>query len=266
MEVDIRRFKRALRYNGRLFSALPFNGKLRRLTNTPRFGSRARSILFALQRLEEHNRRTGNRISQIAEFGVANGEGFRQLVILTANYCALHRIPIPFFYGFDTFGGLPKSDDPSDAGAWEAGDYPGNLEQLNRFMEENRWDRHCRLVKGLFSESLRSMPEDFSPDFLLIDCDYYTSTRDVFECLKDKLKSGSIVYFDDIDTNFQNRYLGENRFIHELNEGVFGEKYYLHQILHHLYVWSNAEDPVSKRGGNIYDIPLKENAKLGDFY
>lgn len=266
MEVDIRKFKRAIRYNGRLFSALPFGDKMRRITKTPQFGSRTKSILIALQRLEQNNRRTGNQISQIAEFGVANGEGFRQLVIFTMHYCALHQIPIPYFYGFDTFDGLPTSDNPADAGEWEPGDYPGNIEKLSHFIENNKWNRHCRLVKGLFSKSLPTMPENFSPDFILIDCDYYTSTRDVFEYLKGKLKSGTIVYFDDIDTNFQNRYLGENRLIHELNEGMFGDKFYLYQISHHLYVWSNSEDPVLKKEEKIFNIPLKESAKLGDFF
>jgi hypothetical protein len=57
-----------------------------------------------------------------------------------------------------------------------------------------------------------------------IDCDYYTSTRTVFERLLDYIPNGCVIYFDDFDdTNFGSRFTGEARLVHEINGGKFGD-------------------------------------------
>ena len=237
-----------------------------RLTNTPRFGFRARNILYALKYLHSNMQRDRVHFSDVAEFGVAQGEGFRQLVILTLSFCALRGIPAPAFHAFDTFQGMPETKDPSDIGTWSKGDYPGDEVQLRTLLDENGVGSSCHLHKGLFSETLPKLGRDFSPSFLLVDCDYYTSTKDIFENLKDSLASGSVVYFDDLGTNFFNKNMGEERFIHELNAGLFGEQYYLHNIFDKLYVWSNSKKPIVKSRADVLHIHLKDDFVLGDFY
>lgn len=264
MRIQTAKFKRALLLNRDRFGALP--DAVFRLTRTPRFGRRARNIILALNLLRFAVERNRGRLGQIAEFGVAKGEGFRQLVVLTMHYCATYKLPIPRFYGFDTFEGLPASDDPSDVGTWSAGDYPGDEAALSQLLQGTGASDRIQLMKGLFSQTLPTTSADFAPDFILVDCDYYTSTRDIFDFLKDRLESGTIVYFDDLGTNFFNPHLGEERVIHEVNNGHFGPGYYLHPINQFLYYWSNAERPLRRASGSVLDIPLAQTIELGDCY
>src|SRR4030095_5495682 len=61
------------------------------------------------------------------------------------------------------------------------------------------------------------------PILVWIDCDYYSSSRTVFERLIPYIPSGCVVYFDDCDFNFGSRFTGEARLIHEINHGAWGE-------------------------------------------
>jgi hypothetical protein len=60
--------------------------------------------------------------------------------------------------------------------------------------------------------------------------------------------------------------MGEERFIYELNKGLFGQQYYLHNIFDKLYVWSNSEKPIMKSRDDILHVNLKEEFTLQDFY
>jgi hypothetical protein len=264
--LEMSKFKRALVLNRDPLTFLP--DLVFKLARTPRFNFRARSIIRALNMLRFGIAKKRNRLNQIAEFGVARGEGFRHLMILTAHYCALHRMPLPHFFAFDTFSGLPPSSDPSDVGTWAAGDYPGDKTALHSLLNEIGFaDNTFTLKEGLFSETLQKVDENFGPDLVLIDCDYYTSTRDVFAAIKDRLPTGAIVYFDDLGTNFYNPNLGEERLIHEINRGDFGKQYYLHPINNDkLFFWSNAEKLNPYQHTILLDIPLKRTGALGNFH
>ncbi len=124
----------------------------------------------------------------------------------------------------------------------------------------------CELVKGYFREALARTPETFAPDFVLIDSDYYTSARDVFEILKDRLPTGTVIYFDDLGTNFYNRLMGEERLIDEVNKGLLGDPYHLHHLWDRCFVWSNATKPVPKSEQSKLDIPLRRSTRLENFY
>jgi hypothetical protein len=264
MKIDTAKMQRILLLNNRFGEYIP--RFVFRLLNTPRFGFRARNILYALKYLHSNILRGRVNFNNVAEFGVAQGEGFRQLVILTLSFCALRSIPAPEFHAFDTFEGLPESNDPSDVGTWDKGDYPGDLTKLQALLDKNGVGKFCHLHKGLFSETLPKMGLEFSPSLIMVDCDYYTSTKDIFENLKGSLASGTVVYFDDLGTNFYNKNMGEERFIHELNSGYFGNEYYLHNIYDKLYVWSNSTKPIMKSRSDVLHIHLKDDFVLDDFY
>lgn len=264
MDIDTNAIKRSVLLNNRFGEYLP--AWLFRMTRTPRFGFRARNILFALKYIHSNLIRGRTQFTQVAEFGVAQGEGFRQLVILTLHFCALRKIPPPIFHAFDTFEGMPKTTHHSDQGTWSEGDYPGDELQLRKLLDDHGLAKTCQLHKGLFSDTLPPITESFSPNLILVDCDYYTSTCDIFENLKSVLNSGTMVYFDDLGTNFYNRNMGEERFIHELNSGEFGKQYHLHHLFEKLYVWSNSDKPLLKAGDQTLHIPLKHSMKLESFY
>lgn len=57
--------------------------------------------------------------------------------------------------------------------------------------------------------------------------------------------------------------MGEERFIAELNEGKFGENYYLQQMTEKCFVFSNSEKPIDFTGSeDVQRIPLQKSMKL----
>lgn len=113
------------------------------------------------------------------EFGVFNGE--------TINIIS-ETVTDKIIYGFDSFEGLPET--------WhygflkEAFSLNGNLPKVNE---------NVRLIKGWFNETLpdfvKEHPEPCA--FIHIDCDLYSSTKTVFDTLKNQIVSGTVIAFDD---------------------------------------------------------------------
>jgi len=231
-----------------------------------KLGYKAKNILFALEYLYWQAKKGKGSLKLLAEFGVASGEGLRQMYILAELFCLYHNIGMSTIVGFDSFEELHHTDNPADQGEWSVGDYKGDYDRLISFIEFAGWSCNCKIIKGYFEYSIPADPS-FSPDLILVDCDYYTSTVDIFKALKERVRSGAIVYFDDLGSNFYNNNLGEEKFIHEVNKGVYGHAYNLHRISSHCYIWSNSDKPVLKsdQTGTL-SIGLKHSTKLGNFY
>jgi predicted O-methyltransferase YrrM len=112
------------------------------------------------------------------EFGVFQGE--------TINYIAKHcQAKV---YGFDSFEGLPEF--------WRDGFEKGafNVDHLPKV------ERNVTLIKGWFDETLPKFLEEKADEqiaFLHIDCDLYSSTKTIFDCLEDRIKPGTVIVFDE---------------------------------------------------------------------
>ena len=163
----------------------------------------------------------------ILEFGVADGYAYTKKLYATRYLGLEDRIMV---HGFDTFEGLPPPVDPADEGLvkgtdWSQGHYRGNLEELQRYCDAKY--RNFRLHKGLFEDTLTdevlSSLDEYKPILIWIDCDYYTSTRQIFERLLPHIPTGCVVYFDDLYYNFGSRFTGEMRALREINDGAFGD-------------------------------------------
>eukprot|EP01040_Poterioochromonas_malhamensis_P006366 gene6366-6859_t len=113
------------------------------------------------------------------EFGVFRGS--------TINYISSHTSGE--VYGFDSFLGLPeKWRDGFDKGAFHMGHLPSV-------------HANVRLLKGWFNETLPRFLRDTHPkkiSFIHIDCDLYSSTKYVFDLVKDRLSAGSVIVFDEL--------------------------------------------------------------------
>ena len=158
----------------------------------------------------------------ILEFGVADGYAFAKKAYAT-RYLGMDDSIV--CHGFDSFEGLPETDDQRDlagvAGAdWKAGQYRGRYEELRDYLDSRY--RNCRLHHGLTPEFLQTLRVS-KPILVWIDCDYYTSARSVLERLIPYLPSGCVVYFDEYEFNFGSRFTGESRLIDEINRGEFGD-------------------------------------------
>lgn len=135
------------------------------------------SVLEYMLRLKDINNIDG----MYLEFGVWSGE--------TINLISKNR-PNKMVYGFDSFEGLPeKWKDGYDKGAFNKN---GNMPIVND---------NVRLIKGWFDETLPTFLEE-NPrqkvSFLHVDCDLYSSTKTIFDNLKDRITIGTIIVFDEL--------------------------------------------------------------------
>lgn len=112
------------------------------------------------------------------EFGVYSGKSINQIASLKENQ---------ILYGFDSFEGLPET--------WRTGFYKGKFETegLPKVQE------NVQLIKGWFDSTLPVFLKEHKEKvaFLHVDCDLYSSTKCVFDCLKDRIVSGTIIVFDE---------------------------------------------------------------------
>lgn len=111
------------------------------------------------------------------EFGVFSGR--------TINYIAKLK-PNEKIIGFDSFRGLPEK-----WSGWEDIDF-------NRDGVPPEVEKNVSLQIGWFEETLPEIKKELTDiAFIHIDCDIYTSTKTIFNELKDKIKPGCIILFDE---------------------------------------------------------------------
>lgn len=125
------------------------------------------------------------------EFGVFKGASIKEWLKLDSNSNSK-------FYGFDTFTGLPEEWKFAD-GVLEAGHFStdGHTPTIE--------DERVVFIKGLFQETLYNFLDknDINENSTLIihnDSDLYTSTHFCLATLNTKIKTGSIIIFDEFSS------------------------------------------------------------------
>jgi hypothetical protein len=160
------------------------------------------------------------------EFGVANGHSFQVLLHFRDVWLKrLHLENKVMAVGFDTFEGIPAARQGDVGLLWREGDFTRvDLDSLQTCLDARF--NNFRLVKGQFKDTLPQYDlflREHPPVFVSIDCDYYSSTMDVFgRLLPDIAPHGCLFYFDDVGINFWSDKTGELRAIAEVNTGKFG--------------------------------------------
>jgi hypothetical protein len=137
------------------------------------------------------------------EFGVYRGRSLRH---------AARRQRHRKFYGFDSFQGLPPDGRPDwriDFATTALPEVPAN----------------CRLMAGWFADTIPLFLREDSSDiaFVAIDCDVYSSAREVLFGLAERLRPGTILYFDELinyDTFLWNEMLALFEFLEATGLGV----------------------------------------------
>lgn len=171
----------------------------------------------------------------ILEFGVATGHGLRKL--LRFRDALLEHLPVTrniHVVGFDTFSGMPEPRSGDEALPYITGDYPSDLAQVQKLVSGYE---NVRLVPGLFADTLpqyREFLQESPPLVVSVDCDWYSSTIDVFDHVLPLAPHGSMWYFDDVAADNWNPLTGELRAIHEVNEGRYGN--HLRFVEHPLWI------------------------------
>lgn len=113
------------------------------------------------------------------EFGVFSGKSI--------NY--ISKFTDKIVYGFDSFYGLPED--------WRDGYSKGTFDMEGNFPKVND---NVRLIPGLFEDTLKEFitQENKKVSFIHIDCDLYSSTKYVLNCLKDFIEKDCIILFDEL--------------------------------------------------------------------
>ncbi len=114
------------------------------------------------------------------EFGVCKGQSSQKIVnMMPEKYKPL--------YGFDSFEGLPED--------WWSFHKKGafNVNGKIPIIEGTE------MIKGWFNETLPNFLKEHDGDIslLIVDCDIYSSTRDIFKECGDRIKKGTIILFDE---------------------------------------------------------------------
>jgi hypothetical protein len=133
------------------------------------------------------------------EFGVYKGNDLKQI----ARY---HKGEV---YGFDSFEGLPED--------WT------HFQRKGRFSLEGglpgHLPRNAKLVQGWFDQTLPGFLDEHREPiaFLHIDSDLYSSAKTVLHLVRDRLRRGTIIQFDDF-VNYPGWQDGEQKAFQEFVE------------------------------------------------
>lgn len=90
-------------------------------------------------------------------------------------------------YGFDSFEGLPEDwRDKYEKGTFKVDELP-------------KVKKNVKLIKGWFDNTLPQFVEEHPKkcSFIHIDCDLYSSTKTIFNFLRNKITKNTIIVFDE---------------------------------------------------------------------
>jgi tetratricopeptide (TPR) repeat protein len=119
----------------------------------------------------------------VLEFGVFHGKTIRMIA---------EKFPTSQIHGFDTFSGIPENWHNTKKGSYSTHNV------LPVAFENTQY--HV----GLFSDTLPSFLDQNKGEpirFMNIDCDLYSSTKDIFDLISDRVVSGTIIIFDEYVMN-----------------------------------------------------------------
>ena len=165
----------------------------------------------------------------VVEFGCAGGSGLIDLEYISHEISQVLDIQFEIF-GFDSGGGMPTSTDYRDLlYMWSEGEYKMDKGKLQKKLH------HANLVIGDVKDTVPSFFNKFNPAHLgviLIDVDYYTSTKN---CLKILDHDSGLymprvfVYLD--DTFGTSKFTGELLAVNEYNQSNEKRKISIQSLL-----------------------------------
>ncbi len=150
-------------------------------------------------------------------------------------------------WAFDSFQGLPPTSLPEDEHPrWVKGEMATQVEYFHYLCKVGKIPRdQYEVWPGFYSESLvkpeaAGLPTNVALAY--IDCDLYSSTKDVLAFLRPRLKHGMMIAFDDYFCYSSNRdsgnraaaieFFGENtefELVDYMNYGWFGKAYIVYR-------------------------------------
>ena len=160
----------------------------------------------------------------IFEFGCHSGRTFSSM-INASKYLKLNDAK---FYAFDSFEGLPKTNQKVD-GFFQTGTFSTSISNFKKIVKSNTgvFLKHEQCIKGYYKNTLTNdLQKKFKGVGLVhIDVDLYSSTVEVLDFVKPLLVVGSILVFDDWYCFPPGKPLGERLAFEEFKERNKGFKF-----------------------------------------
>lgn len=117
-----------------------------------------------------------------------------------------------FFYGFDTFEGIPSNGEKNETFA--KGTFLASLDAVKKKCLDKKME--VQLFKGLFSDIADESMADLQPAAIInIDSDLYASAKDALEKVRMKIQQGTILLLDDYNCFSADSAKGERRALKE---------------------------------------------------
>ncbi len=130
------------------------------------------------------------------EFGCHSGRTFSS-AINSSKFLNLNNFK---FYAFDSFQGLPKTT-KEDGSFFKTGEYYTSKKTFLNIIRRNTGvnSSDINVVEGFYESSLTSELSKRLPKagIIYIDCDLYSSTKNVLDFLRNHITNGTIIMLDD---------------------------------------------------------------------
>lgn len=136
-----------------------------------------------------------------AEFGVNIGISTRMLLALLPKRTSLHL--------FDSFKGLPEDWKFHSERTYLKGHYALPEEERPKFGESRQIKWHVGLFKDTVPTFVEEYPQPLA--FIHIDCDLYSSTKDVLMNINPLVRRGTVILFDEL-YNYNKNYWKEQEY------------------------------------------------------
>ncbi len=179
-------------------------------------------------------------VGDIAEFGVGAGRSAYYIAKSMKALLDNSKLNTSKLHLFDTFEGFPVASDSIDketpeviSGAWRAGSAFGlDEEDIIESLKIQTEFENVKTYKGLYSDTLLTLPKEVMFSMIHLDCDLYESAFQVLEhlILNEHLKPGCLILFDNWFSNSHSNQFAERRAWKDINQ-----KYKLDTELFGLY-------------------------------
>lgn len=127
------------------------------------------------------------------EFGTGSGDSAANIAKMMEK-----KWPNNLLHTFDSFEGLPEPWVRGKNDIMRVGKYAQKNWQkyLDGFLEENP---NVRVIAGMFQDTLEGFLQEHDGvcAFIHIDCDLYSSTKYVLDCLGDRIVPQTVIIFDE---------------------------------------------------------------------
>ena len=137
------------------------------------------------------------------EFGCHRARTFR----MALSAAAFYKIEGMKFYAFDSFEGLPPSDNEL-IDQWKTGALSTSEDDFLKLVNSlNLYGDDIITVKGFYEQTLKQDLVDkmgsIKASLINVDCDYYESALHVFSFIEPFLQHGTVIYLDDVFAGFK---------------------------------------------------------------